>query len=86
MKNVIINKPEPAPGILKRVDLFAIAIGMVVGSGMVTLIGPAMAYTGYAVAAVAVMVCFILLGVYLSKRGGIHVETSVWARDRKSVV
>ncbi len=49
MKNVIINKPEPAPGILKRVDLFAIAIGMVVGSGMVTLIGPAMAYTGYSV-------------------------------------
>ena len=33
----------------------------------------------YAVAAVAVMVCFILLGVHLSKRGGIHVETSVWA-------
>lgn len=33
----------------------------------------------YAVAAVVVMVCFILLGVYLSKRGGIHVETSVWA-------
>lgn len=49
MKNIIINKPEPAPGILKRVDLFAIAIGMVVGSGMVTLIGPAMAYTGYSV-------------------------------------
>ena len=49
MKNVITNKPEPAPGILKRVDLFAIAIGMVVGSGMVTLIGPAMAYTGYSV-------------------------------------
>ena len=49
MKNIIINKPEPAPGILKRVDLFAIAIGMVIGSGMVTLIGPAMAYTGYSV-------------------------------------
>ena len=49
MKNVITNKPEPAPGILKRADLFAIAIGMVIGSGMVTLIGPAMAYTGYSV-------------------------------------
>ena len=33
----------------------------------------------YAVVAVAVMVFFILLGVHLSKRGGIHVETSVWA-------
>ena len=48
-KNLIINKPEPKPGILERADLFAIAIGMVIGSGVVTLIGPAMAYTGYSV-------------------------------------
>ena len=48
-KNIIKNKPEPAPGILKRSDLFAIAVGGVIGSGMVTLIGPAMAYTGYSV-------------------------------------
>lgn len=47
--NLIINMPEPKPGILKRADLFAIAVGMVIGSGMVTLIGPAMAYTGYSV-------------------------------------
>lgn len=48
-KNLIVNMPEPKPGILKRADLFAIAVGMVIGSGMVTLIGPAMAYTGYSV-------------------------------------
>ena len=48
-KNIIVNKPEPKPGILERGDLFAIAVGMVIGSGMVTLIGPAMAYTGYSV-------------------------------------
>ena len=48
-KNLIVNKPEPKPGILKRGDLFAIAVGMVIGAGMVTLIGPAMAYTGYSV-------------------------------------
>ena len=48
-KNIIVNKPEPKPGILERSDLFAIAVGMVIGSGMVTLIGPAMAYTGYSV-------------------------------------
>jgi len=48
-KNLIVNVPEPKPGILKRGDLFAIAAGMVIGSGMVTLIGPAMAYTGYSV-------------------------------------
>lgn len=39
-KNIIVNKPEPKPGILERGDLFAIAVGMVIGSGMVTLIGP----------------------------------------------
>lgn len=48
-KNLIVNTPEPKPGILERGDLFAIAIGMVIGSGMVTLIGPAMAMTGYSV-------------------------------------
>lgn len=47
MKNKIVNMPEPKPGILQRGDMFAIAVGMVIGSGMVTLIGPAMAYTGY---------------------------------------
>ena len=46
-KNLIVNTPEPKPGILERGDLFAIAVGMVIGSGMVTLIGPAMAMTGY---------------------------------------
>ena len=48
-KNLIVNTPEPKPGILERADLFAIAVGMVIGSGMVTLIGPAMAMTGYSV-------------------------------------
>ena len=48
-RNIIVNTSEPKPGILGRGDLFAIAVGMVIGSGMVTLIGPAMAYTGYSV-------------------------------------
>ena len=48
-KNIIVNTSEPRPGILGRGDMFAIAVGMVIGSGMVTLIGPAMAYTGYSV-------------------------------------
>ena len=48
-KNIIVNIPEPKPRILERGDLFAIAVGMVIGSGMVTLIGPAMAYTGNSV-------------------------------------
>lgn len=72
MKNVIINKPEPAPGILKRSDLFAIAIGMVVGSGMVTLIGPAMAYTGYSVwlaYLVAIVLGFFMVFPYIILSG-----------------
>ncbi len=31
MKNKIVNKPEPKPGILQRGDMFAIAVGMVTG-------------------------------------------------------
>lgn len=46
-QNNIINKPEPAPGTLGKLDLFGIGFGAVVGAGMVTLMGPAMAYTGY---------------------------------------
>ena len=71
-KNIITNKPEPASGILKRVDLFAIAIGMVVGSGMVTLIGPAMAYTGYSVwlaYLVAIIMGFFMVFPYIILSG-----------------
>lgn len=42
-QNNIINKPEPAPGTLGKLDLFGIGFGAVVGAGMVTLMGPAMA-------------------------------------------
>lgn len=67
-KNLIINTPEPKPGILKRSDLFAIAVGMVIGSGMVTLIGPAMAYTGYSVwlaYLVAIVMGFFMVFPYI---------------------
>lgn len=75
-KNVIINKPEPAPGILKRVDLFAIAAGMVIGSGMVTLIGPAMAYTGYSVwlaYLAAIIMGFFMVFPYIILSGTLRV-------------
>lgn len=32
----------------------------------------------YAVAAVVVMIALILIGVYLTKKGGIRIETSLW--------
>ena len=48
-KDIISKAPEPKPGPLTLSGLFSIALGCVVGSGLVTLIGPAMAYTGYSV-------------------------------------
>ena len=32
----------------------------------------------YAIAAVVVMVALIVIGIYLTKRGGIRIETSIW--------
>ncbi len=75
-KNLIVNKPEPKPGILKRGDLFAIAVGMVIGSGMVTLIGPAMAYTGYSVWLayfVAIIMGFFMVFPYIILGGTMRV-------------
>lgn len=75
-KNEIINKPEPSPGILKRADLFAIAAGMVIGSGMVTLIGPAMAYTGYSVwlaYLTAIVMGFFMVFPYIILSGTLRV-------------
>ena len=37
-KNIIVNKPEPKAGILERGDLFAIAVGMVIGSGVLSVL------------------------------------------------
>lgn len=75
-KNLIVNMPEPKPGILKRGDLFAIAVGMVIGSGMVTLIGPAMAYTGYSVwlaYLVAIVMGFFMVFPYIILGGTMRV-------------
>lgn len=48
MKGIsIIREPAPKPGILKRPDLYAIALGQVIGAGIITTIGPAIGMTGY---------------------------------------
>lgn len=39
--------PAPPPGTLKRPELYALSIGQVIGAGVITLVGPAMALTGY---------------------------------------
>lgn len=78
-QNNIINKPEPAPGTLGKLDLFGIGFGAVVGAGMVTLMGPAMAYTGYSVwlamllatvLALVMIFPYIILGGTLRVAGG----------------
>ncbi|MGW8114553.1 APC family permease [Caproicibacterium sp. NSD3] len=46
---IITKVPEPKPGPLTLTGLFSVSLGCVVGSGLVTLIGPAMSYTGYSV-------------------------------------
>lgn len=75
-KNLVVNAPEPKPGILKRSDLFAIAAGLVIGSGMVTLIGPAMAYTGYSVwlaYLAAIIMGFFMVFPYIILSGTLRV-------------
>lgn len=43
----IIRTKAPPPGTLKRSDLYAISLGYVIGAGIVSLVGPAIALTGY---------------------------------------
>ncbi len=62
--DIITKAPEPKPGPLALTGLFSVSLGCVVGSGLVTLIGPAMAYTGYSVW-LAYLVA-ILMGVVMT--------------------
>lgn len=43
----VINVPEPPRGTLKLFDLYTIALGAVIGAGVISLIGYAIGYTGY---------------------------------------
>ena len=45
----IVNTPEPPKGILGRKELLALGVGQVIGAGVVSLVGPAIAETGYSV-------------------------------------
>ncbi len=50
MANITIkNKPAPPAGSLRTLDLFLISMGGVIGSGLITLIGPSIGLTGYSV-------------------------------------
>ncbi len=43
----VINVPEPPRGTLKLFDLYSMALGTVIGAGVITMIGYAIGYTGY---------------------------------------
>ncbi|MGN8817976.1 APC family permease [Oribacterium sp. HCP28S3_H8] len=43
----VVREPEPKPGTLRKPELYALAIGQVIGAGVITLIVPAIKMTGY---------------------------------------
>lgn len=43
----VIKEPAPPPGILGKKELYALAVGQVIGAGVITLIVPAIKMTGY---------------------------------------
>lgn len=64
----IIKEPNPKPGTLGRKELFALAIGQVIGAGVVTLIVPAIKMTGYSawLAYLVAIICgFILIAPWV---------------------
>ncbi|MBS7528181.1 amino acid permease [Fusibacter paucivorans] len=64
----IVNTPTPPPGKLGKGELYAIALGQVIGVGVITLVGPMIGLTGYSVwlaYAIAVVLGFISLLPYV---------------------
>lgn len=43
----LVHEPEPKPGTLGKPELYALAVGQVIGAGVITLIVPAIKMTGY---------------------------------------
>ena len=59
----MINESPPKPGNLGRAELYALAIGQVIGAGVITLIVPAIKMTGYS--AWLAYLAAILLGLIM---------------------
>lgn len=59
----VIKKPAPPPGTLGKAELYALAIGQVIGAGVITLIVPAIKMTGYS--AWLAYVCAIIMGFFI---------------------
>lgn len=60
----VIREPEPKPGVLGKPELYALAIGQVIGAGVITLIVPAIKMTGYSAWLayfIAIIVGFVMI-------------------------
>ncbi len=60
----VTHTPEPGPGTLGKPELYALAIGQVIGAGVITLIVPAIKMTGYSAwlaYAAAIIMGFIMI-------------------------
>lgn len=60
----VIHESEPKPGTLGKPELYALAIGQVIGAGVITLIVPAIKMTGYSAWLayfVAILVGFVMI-------------------------
>ena len=64
----VVNTPPPPPGTLSRVNLYTIALGQVIGVGVISFVGPCTALTGKSVwlaYALAVVLGFLSLLPYV---------------------
>lgn len=86
----VVHEPEPKAGTLGLTELYALAIGQVIGAGVITLIVPAIKMTGYSAwlaYLVAILVGFLMIAptVFVSSAlrlgGGITRCLLIW-RDQ----
>ena len=73
---------EPAPGKLGLKELYAIAVGTVIGSGVITLIVPAIKYTGYSAWFAyfcAIVMGFFMISPYLFVSSTVRVQGGVYS-------
>ena len=64
----VFKEPAPKPGTLGRTELYALAVGQVIGAGVITLIVPAIKMTGYSAWLayfVAIVMGFIMILPYV---------------------
>ena len=71
----VVKEPAPKPGTLGRVELYALAIGQVIGAGVITLIVPAIKMTGYSAwlayfVAIIMVLPFVFISSTLRLGGG----------------